>query len=56
MCPIVKSRLFSSQEYSINSSPGSMRQKVRIEVRAELRDTVSDPRDLDGEWLRVDRA
>jgi hypothetical protein len=31
----------------------AMREKVREEVRAELRDTVSDPTDLDEEWRRV---
>jgi hypothetical protein len=30
MWPCVKSRLFSSHEYSINSSPGFRRQNVRV--------------------------
>lgn len=43
----------SMKESDVRNALYAIREKVRDEVRAELRDTVSDPRDLDDEWRRV---
>jgi RNA polymerase sigma-70 factor (ECF subfamily) len=41
------------KESDVRNALYAIREKVRDEVRAELRDTVSDPRDLEDEWRRV---
>lgn len=41
------------KESDVRNALYAVREKVRAEVRAELCDTVSDPRDLEDEWRRV---